>query len=287
MFWNTWLDRRVTLSDASSDRDADTGIIRGAEPMSLGPEDQDRAILMVHGFSGSPNNFNDLPGHLAEAGWHVHVMLLPGHGTTPREFEATTAEKLEQAVTDELALLRGRFATVVLLGHSMGGALATLAAARNRVEGLILVSPYYAVTHRWYYLLHPETWARLLSPVVRWIYSSPQMQPVNRAEVREQIISYHWIPVRSALTAMELAARARDAETTACVDMPVLLIHSRMDQVTDSRVAESVFNAFPAKEKQAAWLHRSDHIVFWDYEREEVKRQVDSFLHGLLEHHKR
>ena len=88
-------------------------------------------------------------------------------------------------------------------------------------------------------------------------------------------------------TAMELAARARDAETTACVDMPVLLIHSRMDQVTDSRVAESVFNAFPAKEKQAAWLHRSDHIVFWDYEREEVKRQVDSFLHGLLEHHKR
>lgn len=287
MFWNTWSDRRVTLSDASAVRNPDTGILVGAEPLSLGPEDRNKAILMVHGFSGSPNNFNDLPQHVAEAGWHVRVMLLPGHGTTPREFEVTTAGELEQAVAEELALLRGRFATVVLLGHSMGGALATLAAARNRVHGLILISPYYAVTHRWYYLLHPETWARLLSPVVRWIYSSPQMQPVNRAEVREQIISYHWIPIRSALTAMGLASHARNAEVTAHIDMPVLLIHSKSDRVTDPRVAGAVFNAFPAKEKQVAWLHRSDHIVFWDYEREEVKRQVDSFLHGLMERHKR
>ncbi len=281
MLWNTWADRRVTLSDEAIVRDPDTGIIRGAEPLTLGPENSRRAILMVHGFAGTPNNFNELPARLADTGWHVHAMLLPGHGTSPRAFEITTAEQLEAAVVTELDALRERYETVVLLGHSMGGALATLIAARCKVDGLILVSPYYAITYRWYYLLRPETWAAWLSSVVRWVYRSVRMQPVNLLEAQEKILSYHWIPVRAALMAMGLAARACREEVAADITAPVLLIRSKRDGVIDTNLAQQVFEKIPAQHKRSVCLRDSDHIVFWDYDREEVVAQVSDFLQDL------
>lgn len=281
MLWNTWSDRHVRLLDASTTRDPDTGVIRGAEPVRLGPENTRRAILMVHGFAGTPNNLNELPARIAATGWHVHAMLLPGHGTSPRAFEVTAAEQLEAAVVTELDALRNRYETVVLLGHSMGGALATLIAARCKVDGLILVSPYYAVAHRWYYLLRPEKWAALLSPVVRWVYRSVRMQPVNRVEAQEKILSYHWIPVRSVLMAMSLAARARCEEVAANITAPVLLIRSRRDGVIDTTLAQQMFEKFPSAHKRAVCLQNSDHIVFWDYDREEVVAQVTDFLQDI------
>lgn len=279
--WNTWTDQKVTRYERDVPRDPESGIIREAEPRELGPIDTGKAILMVHGFVGSPNNFNDLPDRVAASGWHVRVMLLPGHGTSPRTFETTSAAELEQAVMNELEALRERFSTVVLMGHSMGGALATLAAAQCPVDGLILASPYYAVTHRWYYGLRPETWARILTPAVRWVYHSPKRQPVNRRESSERIVSYPWIPTAGIRTAITLAAAARESRVTAGITMPTLLIHSRKDSVTDPAMSEKVFNSFPVSKKTVVWLHRSDHIIFWDYDDKQVIDEVLSFLETI------
>lgn len=278
MFWNRIADKNVERYERETPRVPGTDIMQGAEPRELGPEDTDKALLMVHGFVGTPNNFADLPDRIAAEGWRVRVMLLPGHGTRPHDFENTTAEALEQAVVDELAAMRERYKQVVLLGHSMGGALATLAAARIAPDKLILVSPYYAVTHHWYYVLRPETWARLLRPLVRWIYRSEDMQPVNQVEMRANICSYQWMPTKGALTAIGLAACARQIRMLQGITMPVLLIHARKDSITDPKAAAEVFRVLPAKDKKAVWLDLSDHIVFWDYDRERVIEAVKDFL---------
>ena len=278
MFWNNAADHRVTREDDRTPRDSVSGIMHGAQPRSIGPTDAKKAVLMVHGFVGSPNNFNDLPDAVADKGWHVRVMLLPGHGTSPREFESTTAAQLEDAVLRELDQLHEHFPLVVLLGHSMGGALATLAAAQRPVDALILVSPYYAVTHRWYYLLHLETWANLLTPAVRWVYRPRSVQPVNLIEAREKIVSYNWIPTKGMLTAIDIASRARDSILSNKIAMPTLLLHAEGDSVTDPKVAEEVWRGFAAQDKEMVRLHRSDHIVFWDYDRDEVIRAVTAFL---------
>ncbi|NJL71813.1 MAG: hypothetical protein HC888_09425, partial [Candidatus Competibacteraceae bacterium] len=70
-------DRAVTRSDKATPRDATTGIITGAEPRWLGPEDSMRAVLLVHGFIGTPQNYNTLPRCHRGPGWRVHAMLLP------------------------------------------------------------------------------------------------------------------------------------------------------------------------------------------------------------------
>ncbi len=278
MFWNRVAEERVTLHDQQTPRDPDTGIIEGAEPRTLGPENTDKAVLFVHGFAGTPNSFHDLPDQVAEAGWRVRAMLLPGHGTSPREFAQTTAAALRQSVLDELAELRERYDTVVLLGHSMGGALATLAASEVALEGLILTAPYYRITYQWYYVLRPETWVGMVAPLVHWVYRAPGLQPVNRIEARSEIISYNWIPSRGGRTAMILAAQAQSDRTIEKISMPTLLIHSRRDTVTDPTSSQAVFEKLPAPDKRAVWLETSDHIIFWDFERRQVAAEVLAFL---------
>lgn len=278
MFWNNYAYKLVTRFDEQVPRDPDTGIMKGAEPRTLGPENTDRAILFVHGFIGSPNNYCDLPDRVAAKGWHVRAMLLPGHGTTPREFETTTAGQLKQAVLDELAPLREKYKTLVLVGHSMGGALATIAASEVKLEGLILAAPYYRITSQWYYMLPAETLINTFSPLVRWVYRTQDMLPVNRPEAKPEIVSYNWIPSAAGRMAIGLAAQARDPKVLEKITMPTLLLHSRIDTVTDPKASLMVYDQLPTREKRAVWLKTSDHIIFWDYERDQVADEVLAFL---------
>jgi esterase/lipase/GNAT superfamily N-acetyltransferase len=271
-------DARVRAHDAAQTRNPDTGILAGAEPLDLGPRSAPGVVLFVHGFSGCPNNFHVLPERVAQAGWRAKALLLPGHGTSPLDFEQTSVETLIEAVRGEALRLRREHRRLVILGHSMGGALATLAAAAVHPDGLILAAPYYAVTYRWYYLLPAERWAELLGPRVRWVYGAPDQQPVKRREISTQIISYSWISTRAARTAIEIARRASDPRLLAQVTCPTLLMHSQTDSVTSPEAAARVLGLLAAAERRAAWYQNSDHILFWDYEREEVTRETLAFL---------
>lgn len=278
LFWNNYAPKEAERYDRTLPRNPDTGILSGAEARTCGPEDTRKAILFVHGFIATPGSFSDLPEYVAERGWHVRAMLLPGHGTSPFDFQKTSPAALEEAVLKELDALQQRYDTVVILGHSMGAALATIAAAQKQPDGLILTAPYYAVTKQWYYILRPETWAGLVSPILHWVYRPQNMQPVNRAEARGEILSYNWIPSKGALTAMAVAGKARDDTILQKIAMPTLLIHSKNDTVADPAYAEAVYNRIPSKDKTLHWLLLSDHILFYDYDRETVKIQIAAFL---------
>lgn len=268
----------VASHDRNAPRDPETEILIGAEPRSLGPEDAPVAVLLIHGFIGAGTNFGELPQRLADAGHRVRVMRLPGHGTFPRDFARTPPAELIQGILDEIRPLKERHAKVVLVGHSMGGALSALAASLEEVDGLVLGAPYFGVTHRWYYLLPAEVWARITGPFIRWVYRGDPFIRIKRTEVRGQILSYRWIPARGSATLLDLGNRAKDPEVLARIACPVLHLHSRDDGAASPRVAEAAFNAIGATNKRLVWLGNSDHHIFWDYDREEVIGEILRFV---------
>jgi len=274
-------NRLVAIEDRRAPRDPATGILIGAEPRELGPLKSDLAVLLVHGFIGSGNNFNDLPDRLADHGWRVKVMLLPGHGTSPYEFEQTSADELLDAVRAELATLRAHHSRVALIGHSMGATLCMLVASETRVDALVMGAPYFGVTYRWFYLLPAETWTRIASPFVRWVRKGKMFIQVNRKEVRDRIVSYKWSPLHGTLTLMEIGRRAQSPAVLESVTCPVLLIHSHGDMAASPEASAQAFQKIGSDNKQAVWLDASNHIIYWDFDRERVANEIIAFLADL------
>ena len=275
-------DYLVTRADREATRNPQTGVLVGSEARTLGMPGSNRAALLVHGFVGAGNNFANLPDRLASMGWRVRVMRLPGHGTSPRDFEKVTADELLTAVRKELAALKREHSIVVLMGHSMGGALCTLAAGQDGADALVLGAPYFGVTHHWYYLLPAETWTRIGRPLARWIYKGQIFMQVNRAEVKLLIVSYAWVPVDGLLTLQEIGRRANDPAILRAIHCPVLLIHAAGDAAASIEASQRTFAQMASEHKRFLQLTKSNHHIFWDFEQEQVMSAIEEFLDNLF-----
>ena len=268
----------VKKYDASLNRDPVTGIIEGGAPKWSGPEDSSTAVLFIHGFVGVGNNFSDLPGLMAKDGYRVREMLLPGHGTSPIEFRDTPREAFIESVLKEIADLKEKHEKVVLVSHSMGAALTTIAASAADLDGIILGAPYYKVSYKWYYILPVETWSKITSPFIRWVYKSDGFIRVNRKEAKQQIISYRWIPAKGSRTLKQIGARAFDSATLSNVTEPVLMLVSEGDNAAAPKAARKAFEQMSSTDKTIITLENSDHHIYWDNDREEVYRHCLEFV---------
>lgn len=122
--------RRINLSDVELE-------VAEASPR----EGAGRPILLVHGFCGAKEDFTPFLDLLAALGWHAVAPDLRGHGASEKP-AGEESYALDRFATDVLALAdQLGWPHFTLLGHSMGGMIAQLAAlaAGPRLDGLILM----------------------------------------------------------------------------------------------------------------------------------------------------
>lgn len=100
------------------------------------------ACLLIHGFTGSPWDVRPLGEALANRGYHVLGICLPGHGSTPEAMELVTHRDWLESADQALSSLRS-FHRIFIGGLSMGALLALLLAGRypDRIAGLALIAP--------------------------------------------------------------------------------------------------------------------------------------------------
>jgi pimeloyl-ACP methyl ester carboxylesterase len=101
----------------------------------------DRHLLLVHGFTGAKEDFGEVLDRLADAGWHAVAPDLRGHGSSDQPADEG-AYDLERFADDVWALAEALgWDHFVLLGLSLGGMIAQIAALRDpgRLDGLVLM----------------------------------------------------------------------------------------------------------------------------------------------------
>lgn len=274
-----------TLGDAAARRWTDRQprsesgeYLQGGAPLTRGPENSATAVLLVHGFVGGPNNFGELPEDLADAGYYVRAMTLPGHGTSPQDMALTPEGDYLLAVLREIRALRESHDRVYVVGHSMGGSLCTLAAAIDDIDGLVLAAPYFGVSHKWYYVLPPETWTAMTHRFIKWVYKSDNFLQVHRRAAVPDIFSYRWIPSEGNAALNHIGENASDPDILEWVECPVLWLHGPTDDAADYADAHAAFDNMASADKRHVSLEESDHHVFWDYDREEAIDSIVAFV---------
>ncbi len=134
------------------------------------------AALLVHGFPGTPAEVRPLAAALHEGQWTVEGLLLPGFGADIVTLDQRTLADWTAAVERALAALQAGHDSVLLLGYSVGGAVAMAAAAQAdpAPAGLALLAPFWRLDSGWQGLI----W-RVLRPFVR------SFQPLRRANLAD------------------------------------------------------------------------------------------------------
>jgi len=233
-----------------------------------------RSVILLHGFGGSPLDVKPLAESLMEGGFRLVIPVLPGETTnTPalERGEQSTEEKVAW-LTELVAEETGRFGRPpYLVGFSMGATLATIVGGQGKVDRLVLVSPFYSLAWGDDFL---TGLSRLFSSVIPLV-PKPWKGKVNDPEGYSR---YHpgsyTVSLEAFLRLQELADRAE--ESVDDLTIPVLVIASPDDGVASFELTEELFRDRKGTEFLA--LPGSDHILFYDYGREEAIRKVREFL---------
>ncbi|MCL7713997.1 alpha/beta hydrolase [Stenotrophomonas mori] len=106
-----------------------------------------KGVLLIHGLTGTPMEMRLLGKGLANAGYTVHGLQLPGHCGDADALVATTWEDWYAGVEQAAEALRARVDTLFVGGLSMGAVLA-LALAAQRPE-LVAGVGVYGATFRY------------------------------------------------------------------------------------------------------------------------------------------
>ncbi len=101
-----------------------------------------KGILLVHGLGDSPYSFTDIGPVLADNGFLVRTLLLPGHGTRPGDMLNVQIDQWRALLKKQTEILEQEVDQVYLGGFSTGANLVTeLALQDERIAGLVLFSP--------------------------------------------------------------------------------------------------------------------------------------------------
>ncbi len=106
-----------------------------------------KAVLLVHGFPGTPAEMRPIAQIFYDLGWTVHGVLLPGFGADIDHILERTHQDWLNAVSKALAILKHDHEQVILVGFSMGGAIALKLATEKALDGLVLFSPFLEIDH--------------------------------------------------------------------------------------------------------------------------------------------
>jgi carboxylesterase len=161
-------------------------------PDQAGPKPP--AALLVHGYLGTPAETRALGQALAGNGWKTRGPLLPGFGTDVNTLPVRGIEDWLAVLEDELAALQAGHETVLLVGYSMGGALALCLVARRLAaqeagrtaplpDGLVLLAPFTQAAPG----LLESLWGairRLVPPLIRPLRWADLNQPHLRHSMR-------------------------------------------------------------------------------------------------------
>ena len=249
--------------------------IPGAEPIALdaGP----RGVLILHGFGDTPQSVAGLASVLHAHGWTVRAPTLRGHGSTLQAFTTARANEWVQDARSALRDLQSRCSALAIIGQSMGGALATVLAAEEQIDALVLLVPFCSMSPRGRAIARFHRIVSLFKPYLRSRSESSILDPIARRHAlgrgitTPRLLHELWLVVRRA---RRCAGR---------VHVPALVIHSRRDPRIPVSDADRAFRRLGSREKLLEWVERSGHVISVDHDREWVAQRALEWLNAHSE----
>ncbi len=230
--------------------------------------DGDEAVLLLHGWTGSPAHLRPLGATLGEAGYTVVAPLLAGHGTTLEDMVETGwrdwMRSAAEAATDILAAGQ----RLHLVGLSMGGVMSLLLAPVFEASSVATINAPQRVWDRRTKLATAYRGSKRID-----LGEPPIPAPPEMVEFQQQ---YNGTPVGTVAELGDLIIASRhNLQRVTC---PALVIQSRVDETVKPVSAEIIYDGLGSTQKGLVWLEESRHVALLDVERDVIADAIVDHL---------
>lgn len=202
------------------------------------------SIVYIHGFSADKAETRPLADKVAEAlDANLFYTRLSGHGRDGAAMEQVRVNDWVNDLAEAMAIGRNIGSNVVVIAASTGGTLATLGTTipglMDGAEGLVMISPNFAIKNRWAFLLDMP-FARTLLPI--FAGETYSFEPVNEEQAQHWTTRY---PIGALAPMAALVRAVRNVDPSARKPLPLLVFYSQNDSVVDPSATENVAANWP------------------------------------------
>jgi len=260
-------------------------LLRGASPDRADargtiPTRASLGCLLVHGFTGTPQEMRFLGDRLHRHGYTVSGVRLAGHATSVDDLARATWQDWYGSAQSGIEQLRRETPQVVAVGQSMGALLALKLAVEypQAIAGLVLLAPALELSNPWLRRIGPAL--RLLLPLVkqRRRHLRRGERDVADLQARSESPSYRHVPLPALHQLLVLQKHVQGILSQ--VHQPALIIHSRQDHTCPpSNVA--LLERHLRGPIRSVLLEDSFHVISIDIDKERVASEVAAFLGGV------
>ncbi len=232
------------------------------------------AFLLIHGYTGSPTDFNGLPAFLEKnLQASVYAPLLPGHGTVVEDLVGLTKDDFIKSAEQELEHLLSKHKKVIVGGHSFGGQIALHLSARYPVHGVVVtaapVKPAILLTIPWLYEVYKFLFRKKF---FNKSHSKEQIQARRNASS----FSYDKMPAYGLRLILDMNKDLKKIlkNTTS----PMLSFYVKKDGVADAESGAEIERLISSVEKRTHTLDSLEHGVFFTEDAPQIYQEVVEFF---------
>ncbi len=229
-----------------------------------------RAVLLLHGFTGSSADVRILGRFLEKNGYTSHAPHYKGHGVPPEELIVTSPEDWWQdVITGYDTLKQAGYEEIAVAGLSLGGVFSLKLALQQPVKGVItMCSP-----------MTMRTTDLMLQGVIEYAQQYKKREGKNEQKIELEIEALKNRGMASLPQLQQLIQEVRQS-----IDLlyaPILVVQSRQDQVIDPQSANIIYNGVESIQKELKWFEQSGHVITLGKERDQLHEEVLTFFNSL------
>ena len=242
-------------------------------------------VVLIHGFPSIPYDLMPLGQYLANQGFHVIGVKLPGFGGTKEELLQHADwqlwyEEIKRNI-NKIKLMQPK--NIFVAGISMGGCAALYTASQNSeikavvsINGPVLIKGF---SHRL---------VGIISKFIKYFEAKDTDIAVRKPEAKKDPIIYELkkrYGFKGVLPAVAAEVKwfKQTNKNLKHIHQPLLICQSAKDSIVWLKNPDYILSKVSSKEKKIIWYPNSDHDLIRDYDSAQCFEDILLFFNKFLE----
>lgn len=229
-----------------------------------------RAVLLLHGFTGSSADVRMLGRFLEKKGYTSLAPQYRGHGTAPEKLITTNPDEWWQDVQEAYQRLQeAGYQEIAVAGLSLGGVFSLKLGLNQPVKGIITMCAPMTM----------RTLDLMFEGVLGYAkqYKQYEGKKDDEIEIEVDAIRQKGMPSLPDLQKLVAAVRAE----VDLVYAPLFVVQATNDNIIDPKSAHYIYEEAQSNMKEIKWYDHSGHVITLDREKDQLHEDIYQFLEKL------